>query len=754
MRDEQLTSPRSDLAMALEPKPTTSSSYAGMLPGDELRALMGQAPGDQLRGMIDRELGFPSAPIMPKPKSPTVDASAMQSQMPPQASMAGVIPSEPIAVPSGARPSQRVIEVAPVEFAPTPDRRRVIEIAPVQFGPTPAVRPSALAPASPKARPVAEVTPATPEAASMADDKALRPTYEFAGAMGAASGQPIYGGTPSTTSVSAATAPPLEPSAKQTPAPAVAPAQAPPVAGKVEPPKGAEVQVKPAQEAAAKKAAEELAPSERGAAAAQVPGAPTTMDPAAMVKGIQTSFSQEYLQKREAADKRIAEIDEALKGKMSPEQKVNLTTERKRLIEEQTKNLSLSTNELVASTQKMVDDINAYYGSDVANKTREHFANIDRHIATIERNAEQAASLSVDPNRPFKDQSGKSWIAAIAIGLGEFGRSLTKGNVNLASHIIDKMVNDDIEAQKVEIDQARGKVKDAQNALAAVERTGVPKLQAEAMVRDRMLAAVQSKIQQIGMSAENEQIRVRANVMNGLIGEDRDRNLAQIAAARASFIAQQRKMIADAEKHKVELDLKRAHAEYWRATGRAAEARALTAGQGEAHHVFDPITNEHIGFAPTKQDAERQASLNNAVAGLQQMIPIIQNLQKNTSRLGLLSSSAIKTMTGDPNEDLGKLASVLMQTTPLLTAGAGEKAALGILKKAEEQLLQGKFDPQTLQNLLQASVDSSARIRSQAQALAAKGASMQAKGIPLSSGGASAQEALPGMPATPDEDKE
>lgn len=81
---------------------------------------------------------------------------------------------------------------------------------------------------------------------------------------------------------------------------------------------------------------------------------------------------------------------------------------------------------------------------------RVYFAEAKKHEASYQAAVQKLETSAIDPDRWWKNKStGGKILAAIAAGLGAAGASMT-GRQNTALQIIQKSINDDIEAQRVD----------------------------------------------------------------------------------------------------------------------------------------------------------------------------------------------------------------------------------------------------------------------------------------------------------------
>ena len=134
-------------------------------------------------------------------------------------------------------------------------------------------------------------------------------------------------------------------------------------------------------------------------------------------------------------------------------------------------------------------------------------AELNRRGQELDRLAQVAAEGKLEPGRVLaKGQTSARLSAAMGLLLGGLGDAFTGGNAGLqtALSIIDKAINDDIDAQKHALAGKRQDVSTAQSLLGqARARFGDAKA-AEAAAKDAILSQVERQLQAIGRTQASE----------------------------------------------------------------------------------------------------------------------------------------------------------------------------------------------------------------------------------------------------------
>jgi len=111
----------------------------------------------------------------------------------------------------------------------------------------------------------------------------------------------------------------------------------------------------------------------------------------------------------------------------------------------------------------------------------------DKLLNDINTLNEQYRAVEIEPNRIFKNTStGAKILAAISVGLGAYAASMTGGR-NYAMEIIEGAIADDIQAQKLELQQKGAAIDDKRNLLNDLINQGMSESEAEEASRLMLL---------------------------------------------------------------------------------------------------------------------------------------------------------------------------------------------------------------------------------------------------------------------------
>ena len=111
----------------------------------------------------------------------------------------------------------------------------------------------------------------------------------------------------------------------------------------------------------------------------------------------------------------------------------------------------------------------------------------DKLLNDINTLNEQYRAVEIEPNRIFKNTStGAKILAAISVGLGAYAASMTGGR-NYAMEIIEGAIADDIQAQKLELQQKGAAIDDKRNLLNDLIKQGMSESEAEEASRLMLL---------------------------------------------------------------------------------------------------------------------------------------------------------------------------------------------------------------------------------------------------------------------------
>jgi hypothetical protein len=139
-------------------------------------------------------------------------------------------------------------------------------------------------------------------------------------------------------------------------------------------------------------------------------------------------------------------------------------------------------------------------------------ATLDRYYKdgwdSINRDAQEASKASADPDRFLKNKGfGGKLMAAVMIGIGEYGSRMSGGGQNLAHTIIQNAIDKDIEAQREEIAASKDAVGERRNAFARELADGKDPKFAEAKIKYLANLHAQSVAQEAAAAAKDPQIR-------------------------------------------------------------------------------------------------------------------------------------------------------------------------------------------------------------------------------------------------------
>lgn len=120
----------------------------------------------------------------------------------------------------------------------------------------------------------------------------------------------------------------------------------------------------------------------------------------------------------------------------------------------------------------------------------------DKLLNDINTLNEQYRAVEIEPNRIFKNAStGAKILAALSVGLGAYAASMTGGK-NYALEIIDGAIEDDIQAQKLELQQKGAAIDDKRNLLNDLIKRGLSEAEAEEASRLMLLQKVKRTLEE------------------------------------------------------------------------------------------------------------------------------------------------------------------------------------------------------------------------------------------------------------------
>lgn len=137
---------------------------------------------------------------------------------------------------------------------------------------------------------------------------------------------------------------------------------------------------------------------------------------------------------------------------------------------------------------------------------------IAQQRASVQGEIDQLSKTKIDPNRLFREQSTAANIAdAIAIALGAFNASKT-GGVNLAMQIVQKQIDQDINAQMTDIDTKRATIGAKQTLLQSDMAAGASAVEARAKATALQWDYASKKIEAMGEASSNPIIQEKTAI--------------------------------------------------------------------------------------------------------------------------------------------------------------------------------------------------------------------------------------------------
>ena len=131
---------------------------------------------------------------------------------------------------------------------------------------------------------------------------------------------------------------------------------------------------------------------------------------------------------------------------------------------------------------------------------------------------EEYRAVEIEPNRIFKNSStGAKILAALSVGLGAYSASMTGGK-NYALEIIDGAIADDIEAQKLELQQKGAAIDDKRNLLNDLIKRGMSEAEAEEASRLMLYEKVQRTLKQKMLDIKDARMKQEAQDMDKQLG--------------------------------------------------------------------------------------------------------------------------------------------------------------------------------------------------------------------------------------------
>ena len=156
----------------------------------------------------------------------------------------------------------------------------------------------------------------------------------------------------------------------------------------------------------------------------------------------------------------------------------------------------------------------------------------DRARRDIDDAVSEVTEMRINPNRMFHNTSSRV-VAAIAAGLGEFGRQLRGGGTNTALQIINSAIDRDIDAQKQAIRTAEVGVRMQESSYKRLIDLHGDDEKAELLTRQQALSFAKMKIGEI---TDRYKVPLEKSKLSGLIaGIDKGLLQTELALADKEF---------------------------------------------------------------------------------------------------------------------------------------------------------------------------------------------------------------------------
>lgn len=149
-------------------------------------------------------------------------------------------------------------------------------------------------------------------------------------------------------------------------------------------------------------------------------------------------------------------------------------------------------------------------------KQQEHTARLETVRNRLEQQADTLAKSDVDPNRLYRNQDTASQIAAgFAVGLGGLAQGLAGLKENPAIATIDRAIDRDIDAQKLDIEKKRSAVSATGTLYGQMMEQFRDERTATEATRMMLLKTTEMKLQKIAAGTRSDEVRANAMQMLG-----------------------------------------------------------------------------------------------------------------------------------------------------------------------------------------------------------------------------------------------
>jgi hypothetical protein len=254
----------------------------------------------------------------------------------------------------------------------------------------------------------------------------------------------------------------------------------------------------------------------------------------------------------------------------------------------------------------------------------------DKLLNDINTLNEQYRAVEIEPNRIFKNSStGAKILAALSVGLGAYAASMTGGK-NYAMEIIDGAIADDIQAQKLELQQKGAAIDDKRNLLNDLINQGMSESEAEEASRLMLLQKAKRTLDERVLDIKDARMKEEAKNL--------DKSLKlKIAETQANLMMKaipQEKLVTETKMMPTaELSMKLAAG---REKAKLMAKRSVEKAQGLSQSEKDARTVQgYIGLAPDATDARK---MRDAADGTKNMVALLEELIKYRNEVGIAAN--------------------------------------------------------------------------------------------------------------------
>ena len=260
----------------------------------------------------------------------------------------------------------------------------------------------------------------------------------------------------------------------------------------------------------------------------------------------------------------------------------------------------------------------------------------DKLLNDINTMNEQYRAVEIEPNRIFKNTStGAKILAAISVGLGAYAAGMTGGR-NYAMEIIDSAIENDIQAQKLELQQKGAAIDDKRNLLNDLINQGMSESEAEEASRLMLLQKAKRTLDERLLDIKDARMKEDAKNLD----ESLKLKIAETQANLMMKAIPQERMVTETKllptaKLSAELAQMKENAKLT-AQRRFQEEQGLPKKERDARTV-----QGYIGLAPDPTDARK---MREAVAGSNAIIKQLEDLIKHREKYGfeILNRKAVE----------------------------------------------------------------------------------------------------------------